>query len=107
MELNSIGRAKRGGGVHPVSLKHEPVGFDCDQAEVLAVHEALDRLSSLDPRKAQVVSLRYFAGLTIDESAEVMEVSTRLVDSEWKLARAWLHRELSKGGDGESGAPRP
>ena len=71
--------------------------FDQDPAEVLAIDEALTRLEQEDPRQAEVVVLRYFAGLSIDESAEALEVSPRTVDNDWRYAKAWLHRELSKG----------
>ncbi len=63
--------------------------------DILDVHEALERLAVLDPRQARLVELRYFVGLTIDESAEVLGISPATVSREWTLARAWLHRELS------------
>jgi len=71
--------------------------FDQDPAEVLAIDEALTRLEQVEPRQAEVVVLRYFAGLSIDESAEALEVAPRTVDNDWRYAKAWLHRELSKG----------
>ena len=61
------------------------------------VHEALDKLEREDPRKAEVVTLRYFAGLSVAECASAIGVSLRTVDNEWRFARIWLHRELSKG----------
>ena len=64
---------------------------------VLGISQALDRLEQADPRKSEVVMLRYFAGLSVDECANALGVSPRTVDSDWRLARAWLHRELSKG----------
>jgi RNA polymerase sigma-70 factor (ECF subfamily) len=69
--------------------------FDQDPAEVLVIDEALKKLEEMAPRRAQVVTMRYFAGLTRDETAEAMGISPRLVDKEWRSARAWLHRELS------------
>ena len=73
----------------------EPVAVrDCDLDEVLAVDEALTQLRRHDPRKAEVVQLRYFGGLSIDEVAEMLGISPRLVDQEWRFARAWLHRKL-------------
>ncbi len=90
-------RLKRGGGQRPGALTEEPGIFDQDPTEVLAVHEALDQLEEAEPRQAEVVMLRYFAGLSIDECAEALELSPRTVDSDWRYARAWLHRELSKG----------
>lgn len=88
-------RLKRGGGRRHGSLEDAPGAFDQDPAEVLAVDEALNKLRHEDPRKADVVTYRYFAGLTIDETAEAMGLSPRTIDSEWRFARAWLYRELS------------
>lgn len=62
--------------------------------EVLAVDEALERLAALDPRQARVVELRYFVGLSVPDTAEVMGISPATVKRDWTLARAWLHREL-------------
>ncbi|MFH1745646.1 MAG: sigma-70 family RNA polymerase sigma factor [Planctomycetota bacterium] len=90
-------RLKRGGGGKPVPLMEEPVVFDQDPIEVLAVDEALSRLEQSDPRKAEIVVLRYFGGLSRAETAEALDLSPRTVDGEWRVARAWLHRELSKG----------
>ena len=64
---------------------------------MLAIDEALTRLEQEYPRQAEAVVLRYFAGLSIDESAEALDVSARTLDNDWHYARAWLHRELSKG----------
>ena len=92
-------RIKRGGGQSPVSAEEvgeQPV-FEQDPAEVLAVDEALEKLEKLDSRRAQIVTLRYFAGLSVDETASALDISPRTVDGDWQLARAWLHRELSKG----------
>lgn len=87
-------RMKRGGNESPGELTDEPAVFAQDPSEVLAVHEALGRLEAFDERKAQLVTLRYFAGLTIDECAVALDVSRRTVINEWKVARAWLYREL-------------
>jgi RNA polymerase sigma factor (sigma-70 family) len=73
----------------------EPAVFDADPNDLIAVDEALSRLEQIDRRKAEIVSLRYFAGLTVDETAEALGVSARTVDSEWRFAKAWLHKELS------------
>ena len=62
--------------------------------DVVALDEALTRLAALDPRQARVVELRYFAGLGIEEVAEVLDVSRATVNREWAMARAWLRREL-------------
>ena len=88
---------KRGGGRRPSDVECAQPGFDDNPTQVLAIDEALNRLERKDPRKAQIVTLRFFAGLTIEETAEALDLSTRAVNNEWRLARAWLHRELSKG----------
>ncbi|MBK7595980.1 MAG: RNA polymerase subunit sigma-70, partial [Gemmatimonadetes bacterium] len=62
--------------------------------EVVAVDEALNRLAALDARQAKIVELRYFVGLSIEESADVLGISPATVKRDWTLARAWLHREL-------------
>ena len=64
---------------------------------VVGVSEALQSLDEVDPRKAEIVLLRYFGGLTVDQTAELMDLSPRTIDAEWHFARAWLHRELSRG----------
>jgi RNA polymerase sigma factor (TIGR02999 family) len=91
------GRLKRGGGQPPVPLVDEPLVPGRDLAMVLAVDEALQELEKVDPPRAEIVMLRYFAGLSIDETAAALGVSPRTVDTGWRFARAWLHRELSKG----------
>ncbi len=88
------GRQKRGGGRAPVELWEAAAALESDPAEVLALDEALARLRAYDPRKAEIVQLRYFAGLSIDETAEVLGLSPRQVDKEWRFAKAWLHRLL-------------
>ncbi|MGB2986602.1 MAG: ECF-type sigma factor [Phycisphaerae bacterium] len=88
---------KRGGGQQPGPMQEAPAVFDQDPAEVLAIDEALNKLEQIDPRKAEVVMLRYFAGFTVDQCAHALEVSPRTVDNEWRFARAWLRRELTKG----------
>lgn len=90
-------RLKRGGGRKAQSLDEEQIGSETDATELLAVHEVLDRLEEIDPRKAEVVKMRYFAGLSVDETAAALGVSPRTVDAEWRFAKAWLHRQLSKG----------
>ncbi len=91
------GRLKRGGGGNPVPLNDDAAVLQEDPALVLAVDEALDKLEQEDPRKAEVVMLRYFAGLSVEECAQAVGLSVRTVGSEWRFARAWLHAELSKG----------
>ncbi len=65
--------------------------------EILAIHEALDNLAKLDPRQARVVEMRFFGGLSVEETAEVLKVSQQTVMRDWKLAKAWLRREIRRG----------
>jgi RNA polymerase sigma factor (TIGR02999 family) len=74
----------------------EPAGRVLRTEEILAVNEALERLAELDPQQTRVVELRYFAGLTIEETAEAISVSPRTVKREWAMANAWLRSELSQ-----------
>lgn len=92
--------AKRGGGAPVVSL-HEAAEVSVEKAsDLIAVDDALIRLSELDARKGRVVELRFFGGLTVEETAEVLQISPNTVLREWATAKAWLHRELSTpGGD--------
>jgi RNA polymerase sigma factor (TIGR02999 family) len=95
-------RLKRGGGQKRDGREGTEKGFsvqqaavfDQDPAEVLAIDEALAKLEKEDPRKAEVVMLRYFAGLTVDECAEALGLAPRTVKNDWQFARTWLHREL-------------
>ncbi len=96
------GRLKRGGGQRPASMTDEPAVFDQDPVEVIAIDEALGELEALAPRQTRVVKLRYFAGLTIEECAAVLEIAPRTVDNDWALARAWLHRKLIEDDDSQS-----
>ncbi len=90
-------RLKRGGDQRRVPLQDAAAVWDRDPVEVIVIDDALTKLKEIDPRKAEVVSLRYFAGLTVDETAGILDVSSRTVESEWHFARAWLHRELKRG----------
>jgi RNA polymerase sigma-70 factor, ECF subfamily len=87
--------AKRG-RQHQVTLDSEAAGADEAPAdEVLAVDEALERLAAVDPRQAKLVELRYFAGFSIEEAAELLEISPATAKRDWTFARAWLQRELT------------
>ncbi len=92
----SRSRAKRGGGAQMVSLVEQAVMSE-EVAEVIALDEALNNLAEMDPRKSQIVELKFFGGLTTEEVAEVLKVTTRTVEREWRKAKAWLHRAISKG----------
>ena len=87
--------AKRGGGAAQISLDEALIVSDERSAEVVSVHEALERLAEFDPRKSQLVELRFFGGLSIDETAQVLNVSPGTVMHDWTLAKAWLRREIS------------
>jgi RNA polymerase sigma factor (TIGR02999 family) len=87
---------KRGGANKPISLD-EAVAIDHEpSAELMALDEALTRLARLDPEQAKVVELRFFAGLTVEETAAVLGVSDSTIKREWRVARAWLHREINR-----------
>lgn len=94
-DARSRGRLKRGGRMRPRELDDGLHAPGQDPLELLAVHEALERLEMEDPRKGDVVNMRYFTGLTVKETAEALGVSERTVNIEWRFARAWLHRALS------------
>lgn len=88
--------AKRGGDRVNVSLKNIGAFGTQGEADVLALHDVLNRLEEIDPDQSRIVELRFFGGLTIEETAEVMQVSHSTVEREWKIAKAWLKRELTK-----------
>jgi RNA polymerase sigma-70 factor (ECF subfamily) len=88
---------KRGSGVQPISLDAAPLVSAQTQPELLEVDGALNALAKVDLRKSQVVELRFFGGLSVEETAEVLKVSPDTVVRDWKLAKAWLLRELSQG----------
>lgn len=87
---------KRGGGAGEVSLSDAIIVEKEKSHEILALEEALCRLAEIDERKAQVVELKYYGGLNVDEIAEVLKVSTVTVRRDWTLAKAWLAREIRK-----------
>jgi RNA polymerase sigma-70 factor, ECF subfamily len=91
--------AKRGGGAAQITLgAADRDAHDSDDGiELLALHDALERLQQFDADQARLVELRYFGGLNIDETADALGVSPATVKREWALARAWLRRELGAG----------
>jgi RNA polymerase sigma-70 factor (ECF subfamily) len=95
--------AKRGGGARPLSIDVAAAAFSQPELEMIALHDALDRLSAIDARKGQVVELKFFGGLTAAEIAEVMQLSVATIEREWSFARAWLTEALSGGPETESG----
>lgn len=88
--------AKRGGDVRSVRLDEAFLEAPAREPAVLALDEALDSLAKIDPRKSRVVELRYFGGLSVEESAEALQVSPETVMRDWRMAKAWLFRELSE-----------
>jgi len=85
---------KRGGSKFAVTLGHADELAAAPDTDILAVHDALERLSAIDPQQARIVELRFFGGLSIEEAAEVLGVGHATVERDWKMARAWLRREL-------------
>jgi RNA polymerase sigma factor (TIGR02999 family) len=86
--------AKRGGDAVHVPLDEALLGAQARGVEVVALDEALSALSAIDARKGRVVELRYFGGLTVEETAGVLQISPETVQRDWKMAKAWLFREL-------------
>ena len=87
---------KRGGDRHEVSLKDVAAFGAQPDADLLALHDALNQLESIDPAQGRIVELRFFGGLTIRETAEVMKISHATVEREWRTAKAFLKRELTR-----------
>jgi RNA polymerase sigma factor (TIGR02999 family) len=94
----SKGRLKRGGGLQRIELREADLGTENSSDDLLTVNEALDKLSVEEPFVADLVKLRYFAGLTIDQVAEIQGISRRSVVDHWAYARSWLTREIAKDG---------
>lgn len=88
-------RDKRGGGVTNVQLDEAVVvAADSQSVDLIALDAALTRLAELDEQKARIVELRYFSGLSVEETAEVLDISPKTVERNWTMAKTWLHREL-------------
>ena len=88
----------RGGGAEHVPLTLAGEGIGAAEVNLLDLHEALDRLAGSDERKARIVELKFFAGLTTEEIADTLRVSTATVERDWKFARAWLYQAVSGAG---------
>jgi RNA polymerase sigma-70 factor (ECF subfamily) len=91
---------KRGGGMLRLSFDDAMEAGDRPSADLVALDDALDDLARVDPRKMQVVEMRFFGGLSVEETAEVLKISPITVMRDWNTAKAWLYRELSGGADG-------
>jgi RNA polymerase sigma factor (TIGR02999 family) len=87
--------SKRGGQAVRAELDEIPDLSSGRDREIVAIDDALEALAALDPRKARVIELRFFGGLSVEETAEVLKISPQSVLRDWKLAKAWLMRELS------------
>ena len=89
---------RHGGGLHRTELEWDALALrsETPDDELLAVHEALDALAAHDARKAELVKLRYFAGLTLEETAAALDLSERTAKRDWAYARAWLYREIAR-----------
>ncbi len=94
-------RLKHGGGLQRVSLDNLDLALDDPPEELLALDEAMDKLAKKDPHKAQLVKLRYFAGLSAEEAAKAMGISKATADRHWAYARAWLYRQITSGQTGK------
>ncbi|MGE3166680.1 MAG: ECF-type sigma factor [Planctomycetota bacterium] len=90
---------KRGGSRRRITLDERLGSAAVPDVDLLALHEAMERLAELDPRKARVVELRFFAGLDLEETATVLGVSSMTVSNDWRFARAWIARALGVGDD--------
>jgi RNA polymerase sigma factor (TIGR02999 family) len=88
---------KRGGDVRPLDLEEALVVAEGGGPDLVALDDALKALAAVDPRKSQVVELRFFGGLGVEETAGVLKVSVETVTRDWRLAKRWLRRELSRG----------
>lgn len=86
---------KRGAGAVKVDLDAELLVSPNSLDDVIAIHDALEKLERVDPRQSQLVELRFFGGLNVEETADAMKISTATVKREWRLAKAWLHREMA------------
>lgn len=95
--------AKRGGCVPKITLEQAVIGSEERAEDVVALDEALSRLATLDPRQGRIVELRYFSGLTLEQTAEVLGISPATVKREWSVARAWLYRQIRGGSRGGAG----
>lgn len=87
--------SKRGDGFNKITFDESIAFFEDQNLDILSLHKALNKLAEHDEQKSRVVELRFFGGLTIEETAEVLEKSTATIEREWTFARAWLRRELS------------
>jgi RNA polymerase sigma factor (TIGR02999 family) len=98
--------AKRGGSVIRLPLEEARGVLPGQDPDFVALDEALARLAKLDSQQSQIVELRFFSGLSVEETAKVLDVSERTVKRDWNVAKAWLRRELSRGGQARARVTR-
>jgi RNA polymerase sigma factor (TIGR02999 family) len=91
----SLAYAKRGGGARKIALDEALIGSQERAADVVALDDALKQLASFDPQQSRIVELRFFGGLTIEETAEALSISPATIKREWVSAKAWLYQELA------------
>ena len=91
-------RLKRGGDREKVTLDDAEFAVEAPSDDLIALDEALEKLATEDPTKAELVKLRYFAGLTVEQAAEILKISRATTDRYWSYARAWLFHEMTEGG---------
>ncbi|MEO8125601.1 MAG: sigma-70 family RNA polymerase sigma factor [Bryobacteraceae bacterium] len=91
---------KRGGGVQHVELEESAIVGGDEFVDLVGLDDAMNALGLIDPRKVQVVEMRFFGGLSVEETAEVLKISDVTVKRDWRAAKAWLYRELTGGGAG-------
>ena len=96
--------AKRGGSAIRLPLEEAIAVLPGPDLDFVALDEALIKLAEIDPQQSQIVDLRFFSGLSVEETAKVLDVSERTVKRDWNVAKAWLRRELSRGGQAGGGA---
>jgi RNA polymerase sigma factor (TIGR02999 family) len=94
---------KRGGDRQRIDLDAADLAIECPSDDLLGLDRALDKLAEVDPDAAELVKLRYFGGLTLDQIAQIRGVTRRTVVNHWAYARAWLHREVAQGDGRPSG----
>jgi RNA polymerase sigma factor (TIGR02999 family) len=97
---------RHGGGLQRVDVENVDIAMPADEDHLLAVNDALDRLAERSPVEAQVVKLRFFVGMTVEESAEVLGLSERTVKQYWSHAKSWLYREIQEGNPGRDASPK-
>lgn len=97
---------KRGGGELRVSLKEDMAATEQREVDLIALDSALDELAALDPQQSRIVEMRFFGGLSVEETAEVLAVSPATVKREWSTAKAWLYRQMQRGVGGQGSGDR-